>query len=181
MVDDLRIAITPFQPLGDEGRLIGRLLDSGRFNAVHVRHPDMTTREVAALTESVPQRWHKALHLHGHFDLINEYNLGGIHLNRRCPVPPTGYTGVLSASCHSIDEIERCQSAGLQYVTLSPIFDSVSKPGYNAAFTEAQLRSLDRLIINIVALGGVTPSKVALLEPYNFSGYAMLGSVPWGE
>lgn len=181
MVDELRIAITPVHPLRDEGRLIGRLLDGGRFNAVHLRHPDVTTREMSAIIEDVPQRWHKALHLHGHFDLVNEYNLGGIHLNRRCPTIPAGYNGTVSASCHSVDEVERCERAGLEYVTFSPVFDSISKAGYYGAFGDEELRKLERFKIQIVALGGVTPANVALLEPYNFSGYAMLGAVPWGE
>lgn len=181
MVDDLRIAITPVQPLEDEGHLIGRLLDGGHFNVAHLRHPDITAREMAAIIEDVPQRWHKALHLHGHFDLINEYNLGGIHLNRRCPTKPAGYTGTLSVSCHSIEDVEHCEREGLQYVTLSPIFDSISKPGYRSAFSEAELRILDRFKIKVVALGGVHPTNITMLQPYNFSGYAMLGAVPWGK
>ncbi len=179
MVDELRIAITPPNPLMDEGRLIGRLLEGGLFNRIHLRHPDLTTREVSAIIEQVPQKWHNRLHLHGHFDLVNEFNIGGIHLNRRCPLMPAGYSGEVSASCHNLEEVERCEKAGLQYVTLSPVFDSVSKPGYNAAFTADELKDLERFKIKIVALGGVTPDNIALLRPYNFHGYAMLGAVPW--
>lgn len=181
MEDRRRIAITPAEPLPDEAASITRLLDSGRFTDVHLRHPDALRREMLRLIENVPQRLHGRLHLHGHFDLANEFNLGGLHLNRRCPAPPEGYSGLLSASCHSIAEVERCRDAGLTYVTLSPIFDSLSKPGYRGAFSTQQLTRLDTVTgIDIVALGGVTPDNIGQLAPYNFAGYAML-TAAWNE
>ena len=178
MVDELRIAITPVIPTEHEGHLIVRLLEDGLYNTIHIRHPEASMRDMITIIEDVPQRWHEALHIHGHFDLVNEYNLGGLHLNRRCPTPPAGYHGVLSASCHNIVEIGRCQDAGLNYVTLSPVFNSISKPGYKGAFSDEDLQALDQFTIKIVALGGVTHDNIQKLKPYNFSGYAMLGGVP---
>ena len=181
MEDRRRIAITPARQLPDEAERITRLLDSGRFTDVHLRHPDALRREMLRLIESVPQRLHNRLHLHGHFDLTCEFNLGGLHLNRRCPTPPEGYTGRLSASCHSIAEVKRSRDAGLDYVTLSPVFDSLSKPGYRAAFTTRQLMLLDTVTgIDIVALGGITPDNIRQLTPFNFAGYAML-TAAWNE
>ena len=170
-----RIAVTHECALPDEPERIARLLDSGRFSDVHLRHPGASRREMLHLIEDIPQRLHGRLHLHGHFDLTNEFNLGGIHLNRRCPTPPDGYGGTLSASCHSIEEVARCRAAGLSYVTLSPVFDSLSKSGYRAAFTADGLSRLDGIDqIEIVALGGVTPENIGQLDRYNFAGYAML-------
>lgn len=180
MEDRLRIAITPEEPLRDEASRIAQLLDSGRFTDVHLRHPGATRREMLRLIEDVPQRLHGRLHLHGHFDLTNEFNLGGVHLNRRCPTPPTGYTGVRSASCHSIDDIKRCRETGLDYVTLSPVFDSLSKQGYKAAFTREALLEACGCDIDIVALGGITPSNLHRLAPYGFAGYAML-TAAWSD
>lgn len=180
MEDKLRIAITPEEPLADEARRITRLLDSGRFTDVHLRHPGATHREMLRLIEDVPQRLHARLHLHGHFDLTNEFNLGGIHLNRRCPLPPTGYTGVISASCHTRDEVMRCRDAALHYVTLSPVFDSLSKQGYKAAFSHDELAEAAASGIDVVALGGVTHANLHLLAPYGFAGYAML-TAAWSD
>lgn len=170
-----RIAVTPEEPFDDEGRRINALLDSGAFTDVHLRHPRTSLRRMMEIIAGVAPRHHGRLHLHGHFDLTNEFNLGGLHLNRRCPLPPEGYAGCLSASCHTLSEIERCRRAGLSYVTLSPVFDSLSKAGYRAAFTPEELRSLDGVSgIDVIALGGVTPARLAELAAYNFAGYAML-------
>lgn len=176
----IRIAITPEVPLADEPRRIAALIDSGRFTHIHLRHPGASLTEMMRLITSIPPRLHGRLRLHGHFDLINEFNLGGLHLNSRCPSPPAGYKGELSQSCHSVAEVTDAARRGMAYATLSPVFDSISKQGYRAAFTPAELRKLETLgdDMAIIALGGIIPSNTDLLLPYNFAGYAML-SAAW--
>lgn len=170
------IAITPEQPVADEGCKIEALLRAGWYR-VHLRHPDASRVEMRDIIESVSQRYHDRLVLHGHFDLTCDFNLGGLHLNHRCPTAPALYSGPLSRSCHSIDEIAGADS--MSYVTLSPIFDSISKSGYQAAFTPDTLRSLDKCDIPVIVLGGISPEHFSRLDCYRFSGYAMLGAIPW--
>lgn len=170
------IAITPEQPVADEGCKIEALLRAGWYR-VHLRHPDASRVEMRDIIESVSQRYHDRLVLHGHFDLTCDFSLGGLHLNHRCPAAPALYSGQLSRSCHSIDEIAGADS--MSYVTLSPIFDSISKSGYQAAFTPDTLRSLDKCDIPVIALGGISPEHFTMLDCYRFSGYAMLGAIPW--
>lgn len=173
------IAITPELPVTEEGRKIEALLKAG-WARVHLRHPGDGRTDMRHLIESVNQRFHDRLVLHGHFDLTNEFNLGGLHLNGRCPVPPPLYHGPLSRSCHTIDEV-LAASTGMRYVTLSPIFDSISKSGYHGAFTAEQLRTLDNANVPVIALGGIDIERIKLLKGYNFSGYAMLGTIPWNR
>lgn len=172
-----KIAITPEIP--DERKEPGmiRCLLEGGWDRVHLRHPGASRREMRDLIEAIPQELHSRLVLHGHFDLVNDFNLGGLHLNRRCPTPPANYRGALSRSCHTIGEVK--EDSGLNYVTLSPIFDSISKSGYRSAFTPTELSQLDAVTTPVIALGGVTPERIDELKRYNFSGFAMLGSIPW--
>lgn len=172
----LMIAITPEETVEDEGRKITVLLRSG-WDRVHLRHPNASRRDIQAIIEQIPQEFHNRIVLHGHFDLTAEFNLGGLHLNHRCPTSPSFYKGPLSRSCHSIDEV--MQAGGMTYVTLSPVFDSISKQGYKSAFSAEELRELDDTPVPVIALGGVTPERIAELQNFNFSGYAMLGAVGW--
>ena len=176
----LKIAITPEEAdPAVEAADITALLNRG-WTAVHLRHPRALLRDMRRLIELIPQRYHRQLRLHGHFDLAADFNLGGLHLNGRCPEAPHWYGGALSRTCHSVDEV--IEADGYDYVTLSPIFDSVSKPGYLAAFTDAELRRLDGLDTPaVIALGGITAERIDSLKRYNFAGYAMLGSIPWGH
>lgn len=175
----LKIAITPPE-LTDERKeadKIRAIIDDGGWDKVHLRHPQASRREMSRLIEAIPLEMHRRLVVHGHFDLINDFNLGGLHLNRRCPQPPALYNGSLSRSCHTLDEV--LTATNLAYVTLSPIFDSISKSGYNAAFTDGQLSQLADATVPVIALGGVTPERIDHLRRHKFSGFAMLGSLPW--
>lgn len=172
------IAITPPKPLDNEADRITALLDSGSFDLVHLRHPDATPGDMAAIISGIPSRLHSRLRLHSHFELAGEFGIGGLHLNRHCPHAPQWYRGPVSRSCHSVDEIMAC-GHGYDFVTLSPVFDSLSKPGYRAAFNDIELRRLDDIAATrVIALGGVTPSRLPLLTRYNFAGAAML-SAAW--
>ena len=112
----------------------------------------------------------------------------------------------VSASCHSIAEVARLNGARLyqacspdrpglarigpdmpltldfqlSYVFLSPVFNSISKEGYNAAFTVDELsRAAAEGIINgrVIALGGCSAVTIPLLRQWHFGGAALLGDV----
>lgn len=172
----LRIAITEPEFMDNEASLIVMVLDSG-FNVVHLRKPGCTEQEMRDLIESIPQSYYRRLRLHDHLKLSADYGLLGVHLNSRNPRPPEGVTNV-SRSCHSLEELQSPVKCGitLNYQTLSPIFDSISKPGYRSAF---DLETIGEKIagLNVIALGGVTPDKFPLLKQYGFIGAAMLGAV----
>lgn len=174
MTDMMRIAITGPEPRDDEGSWIAAILREG-WDAVHLRHPSSSLAEMRRVIESVPQQYHSRLRLHGHFELTNEFNLGGLHLNSRCPAAPPQYTGRLSRSCHSMEEVATADRR-LDYVTLSPIFDSISKAGYKGAFSDYELEAIETISSPVViALGGVTPDRLPLLRKTCFGGYAVLG------
>ncbi len=167
------IAITPAKMLRDEAKYIRSIIDNG-WNWVHIRHPESDADAIRQLLDEIPDRYYSRLKLHDNFDIAIEYNLGGIHLNSRNPSAPNDYTGSVSRSCHSIEEVKAGESH--DYVTLSPIFDSVSKSGYKRAFSHDDL-TLISYRDNVVALGGVTPETLPQLSGYNFVGFAVLGYI----
>ncbi|MDE6315364.1 MAG: thiamine phosphate synthase [Muribaculaceae bacterium] len=176
-MNKLIVAVTPEREVEGESGIIAEMLRAGA-DFVHIRHPEASTAEVKRIIENVPHPMRRKLRLHGHFDLVWEFNLGGLHLNGRCPRPPAGYSGSLSLTCHSLPEVADAAADGrYDYVTLSPICASVSKPGYGGnAFTSADLDSIEPRH-RVVALGGITPDLIPGLERYNFVGYALLGTL----
>lgn len=176
-----KIAITPEEiDERNEALAVTLLLDNG-WDRVHLRHPRASRRDMINLLENIPQKYHNRLVLHGHFDLTNEFNLGGLHLNHRCPEPPALYNGALSKSCHSLSEVREAADAGrYAYVTLSPVFDSISKAGYKSRFDREELKGLgDITTLPVIALGGVDFTRLGEINSYGFSGFAMLGALPW--
>lgn len=171
------IVFTSPDEIDDEAAKIAELLDCGA-DYVHIRKPEWSEQKVRHLIETIPDRlWH-CLKLHDHFTLDAEYGLGGVHTNRRNPIAPATALQV-SASCHTLDEVLN-QPPGLSYITLSPIFDSISKTGYRSGFVLDELPEQIRNY-NVIALGGVTPDHFLMLRQKHFSGVALLGYIWNGD
>ncbi len=164
------VAITPEQTLDDEAERIAALLDAG-FDYVHIRKPQMTEGQVRSYVATLPKKYVSRLKMHYFPSVAADCGLGGLHLNARCPHAPEGFAGACSRSCHSLVEV--AENPGLDYVFLSPIFNSISKQGYMANFTEQQLRG--NVDSHVFALGGVTADKIAWLNDVGFGGCAFLG------
>jgi thiamine-phosphate pyrophosphorylase len=116
--------------------------------------------------------------VHDHHKLAPAYGLRGIHLNSRHPEPPADWTGALSISCHSLAELAERKRQPFAYLSLSPIFDSISKQGYRAAFTAeelAQAREEGIIDRRVMALGGVTFNRLNLVQQMGFGGAMILG------
>ena len=181
-MDFINIAITPpeCQSPGREAATIARLLEEEGVDFVHLRHPDLGLREMRRILLSLPEACRARVTIHSCYQLAEEGLCGGVHLMaRRRKIPKSIENSRLrvSRSCHSILEIKKFDVLeDYNYFTLSPIFDSISKPGYMAAFNEDELRDvLSATDTPVIALGGVTPDKTTYLKELGFNGAALLG------
>ncbi len=171
-----RIVITRPDFFEGEAAYIVRMLDDGAFY-VHIRKPGAREEAMRALIEAIPEKYRLRLALHDHLWLAVEYGLGGVHLNSREPDVPRGFAGRVSRSCHSLDELRRFPDA--DYLFLSPVFDSISKPGYTSSFTINALEeaaSAGLITPRVIALGGVYGSHFNTLRSLGFGGAALLGA-----
>lgn len=177
------IVITSPDFLPGEAALIARLFDCG-LDTLHLRKPGSSVESCARLLDAVPAEYHGRIVTHDHFTLCRDYGLQGVHLNSRNPAAP-GFVlsgrgrHTLSASCHSVAEVLR-RKPGVDYVFMSPVFDSISKQGYGAAYTDEQLdrAAADGTIDDrVIALGGVSLGRLPVLRRWRFGGAAFLGDV----
>lgn len=156
----------------EEAVKLTALLDLG-VDYIHLRKPAWSYREVKDLIENIPYKYRKKLRLHGHFELLNEMNLAGVQLNSRNPLAPINGRSV-TASMHSLEELEK--SDDYEYVTLSPIFDSISKNDYKSKF---DIENLGAQLAGhkVIALGGIRPEHFSKLKEKGFFGAALLGYI----
>jgi thiamine-phosphate pyrophosphorylase len=150
-------------------------------DTLHLRKPSAPVAEVAQLLAALPERWHPRIMLHD-VDLTAQFALRGLHLNARRPQAPAGFRGCLSAACHTWEELA-ARRPTVDYCFLSPIYDSISKPGYESHFSLPSLRraQTDGLLDErVVAMGGVTLERIPELAALGFGGVALLGDV-WGR
>lgn len=78
---------------------------------------------------------------------------------------------------HSLKELENCKEK-YDYAFLSPVFDSISKAGYES---HMDLKEVEKVLKNredkIIALGGIDEDKIDTVKVLGFSGIALLGAI----
>lgn len=172
------IVITSPGFLQGEADFIDRLFGHG-LDRLHLRKPGADIGECRRLLDGISREWLPRIVVHDNFGLCREYGLGGVHLNGRNPMAPPNHEGSVSRSCHSLEEISRYKGE-CDYLTLSPIFNSISKQGYMAAFGPGQLaaaRDGGLIDCRVIALGGVTLENIPRVRELGFGGVAILGDV----
>lgn len=172
------IVITSPGFIQGEADFIDRLFGHG-LDRLHLRKPGADIGECRRLLDGISREWLPQIVVHDNFGLCREYGLGGVHLNGRNPMAPPNHEGSVSRSCHSLEEISRYKGE-CDYLTLSPIFNSISKQGYMAAFGPGQLAAArDSGLIDrrVIALGGVTLENIPRVKELGFGGVAILGDV----
>lgn len=162
----------------EEDTIINALFEEG-LDVLHLRKPGSEPVYSERLLTLLPSGWHNQIVVHEHFYLKEEFGLRGIHLSERNPEPPAGYKGQLSCSCHTLDELNALKSR-MDYVFLSPVFDSITYPDRHAAFTEQQLHDAARAGLidrKVMAAGGINSETLPLLSDYGFGGAVILGDL----
>ncbi|RVU46737.1 thiamine phosphate synthase [Lujinxingia sediminis] len=122
--------------------------------------------------------------LHAHPERAASLGCGGVHLKGRQVGEVARVRAMLrndarvGVSCHNAEELRRACEAGADFVTLSPIFASVSKPDYGG---EVDLNTWASLIASsplpVYALGGVRPEHVRRCLEAGFTGVAVIGGL----
>jgi len=180
------IVITLPSFIEKEAEKIVALFEERHIDYLHLRKPDAREEEVERLLGEIPSRYYPRIVLHDFHALAMKYGVGGIHLTGRHPVVPDGWEGRVSTSCHSLEELQQRKQEGVvlrgerrpfAYLSLSPIFDSISKQGYCSAFTKKELQEAHRQGIideGVLALGGVSFDRIEEVRQLGFGGAMIL-------
>jgi thiamine-phosphate pyrophosphorylase len=101
---------------------------------------------------------------------------GAVHLSAADPVPAPR-PPLVGRSCHCAGEVVRAAAEGCDWVFVSPVYATASKPGYGPALGPAGLARLAAGAPPVYALGGVTPDAVADCLRAGAHGVAVMGPV----
>jgi thiamine-phosphate pyrophosphorylase len=106
----------------------------------------------------------------------------GLHLRSTDFEPATA--AVVGRSCHGVADLVRAADDELDYVTLSPVSASASKPGYGPALglpglqsTLLTARRVRRSLPRVLALGGIGPHDAGRWVRAGADGVAVMGAV----
>ncbi|EID74421.1 thiamine phosphate synthase [Imtechella halotolerans] len=151
---------------------------------LHLRKPTLSEDETIEFLNTIPEQYHERIVIHQHYKCINTYNLKGIHFPeaiRKDSSLMQGYLNYfgdkgisISTSFHSPEALLGKQEAIFQYAFLGPVFNSISKPGYNGKFFNIHKELLP---FPVYAIGGITPEHISKIPKMGFSGVAALGYI----
>ncbi|MDQ2103766.1 thiamine phosphate synthase [Azospirillum isscasi] len=169
------------QPLPD---LAARLF-AGGLRWLSLRERDLDESRQVALARALVERarpWGALVTLHGDPGLALAAGTDGVHLPDGADVAAArrrlGPGALVGLSAHDAEGISRAEAGGADYVTLSPVFPSPSKPGYGPPVGMEGLRQLAAgTSIPVIALGGVESGNVAGCLAAGATGAAVMGAL----
>ena len=165
----------------EEDKIITALFEEG-LDVLHLRKPETPAMYSERLLTLIPEKYHRRIVTHEHFYLKEEFDLMGIHLNSRNPKEPHDYSGHVSCTCHSIEELNN-KKHFYDYLFMSPIYDCITKEGILSGYTPEELRQAgkDKIIDSkVMALGGITPENILEVKDFGFGGAVILGNL-WNK
>jgi len=109
----------------------------------------------------------------------------GVQLGRRSlPIaavrPLVGPAVRIGYSAHDADEARDAASSGADHVLVGTIYASASHPGEPGAGVERVRATAELAGVPVIAIGGITPARVAEVVAAGAAGVAVLGGI-WHE
>jgi thiamine-phosphate pyrophosphorylase len=175
------VLISPEKDIINEMVILNQLFDAG-LEFYHLRKPLKNIQEYSAYLNKIETKYHNRIVVHEFHELINKYNLKGIHFQeqkRREHIDNPGqyfkslnmFGKTISSSFHELVELENCEFE-FDYHLLSPVFSSISKKGYEGK--GFNVKNSGKLIIG---MGGVDLSTISDIFKLGFKGIGVLGGV----
>jgi thiamine-phosphate pyrophosphorylase len=177
VVTDRHQAAAPLEAMTTQAVLAG-------VRWIWLRDRDMAAAERRALAGrllAITRRHGARLSIGGDVDLAVELAADGVHLSAAASVAAArqklGPDALIGISAHGEPDIVAATAAGADYITLSPIYPSASKPAYGPALGVAALARAARSALPVLALGGVTAERAAACIDAGAAGIAVMGEI----
>lgn len=175
-ITDRRQAVLPLPDLAEA-------LFAAGLRWLSLREKDLPADEQAALARELVTRarpWGATVTLHGDPALALAAGAAGVHLpDGSDPAAARRLLGdgaLIGLSAHGAEGLSAAGRSGADYVTLSPVYPSRSKPGYGPLFGPEGLRRLAASSpVPVVALGGVDPGNAGECLDSGAAGVAVMG------
>lgn len=154
--------------------------------AIQLREKDLPDGEFLALAiemRRITARTGAKLFINDRVDAAIEVGADGVHLSRRGCSPrearkKLGEQALIGVSTHSAEEALAAESAGADFVTLGPIYETATKRRYGSPIGVKTLSEASRALdIPVFAIGGINRSKVSEVLEAGAYGAAVISAV----
>jgi thiamine-phosphate pyrophosphorylase len=144
--------------------------------------PPDAVRELARRLVAAAEPFGATVLISGEAEIAREVGADGVHLPQGRSVALArevlGDDALIGASAHSPAEARAAADAGADYVTLSPIFLTDSKPGYGPALGLVELaRAARDAPLPLIALAGIDAANAGACLEAGAAGVAVMGAI----
>jgi len=181
------IVITSPDIVTNELEIISEMFREG-LSLLHIRKPDFSKTEMQYYLDRLPASFRHKLVVHQHHELAAAFGINRIHIKKQDRMLFTSAIATpdrflkpvrcyYSTGAHTIEEYNNLPDR-YQYAFLSPVFTSISKPGYQSQQNLLEtVKNRTNPNTKLIALGGITISNMALALENGFDDIALLGTI----
>ena len=148
------ILISPEQDIPNEIAILNQLFAEG-LECYHFRKPHKNYQEHCDYLNKIDKKYHNKIVVHYFHELINDFNLKGIHFQEQKRIDHIDNPGqyfknlnmfgkTISSSFHEPEVVNACHFE-FDYHLLSPVFSSISKKGYEGKGFD--VNHMDKIIV----------------------------------
>ena len=161
------------------------LLDVG-VSAIQLREKDLNDVEYIKLAEPLCKLCHTysaQLFINSRIEIAIDIGADGLHLpgdsvSVEKVIEETDRRLIIGVSVHTLTEAKQRETEGVDFITYSPIYPTLSKPGYGPAVGVEGLRNVAKGVnVPVFALGGITPERVSECLDVGAYGVAVMSGV----
>jgi len=165
----------------EESNLINQLFEAG-LQVFHLRKENVDKAAYQKIIEGISSEYHPRIALHHFHSLANDYNIQRIHhrenFRKERDNVELPENKIFSTSIHHLADMEQIKQ--YQYSFFGPVFNSLSKPGYQGVIPPDFRLEKQQATPKIIALGGIGLAEIDQVKTMNFDGVALLGSI-WND
>jgi thiamine-phosphate pyrophosphorylase len=171
------IVITNPVAVDNEISIIHSLFAEG-LKLLHLRKPDFSEEEMKMFVAAIGLEFRSQLALHSHHHLADEFGIDRLHFSEKDRLQLHATPArCRSTSVHSIQDFNGLEN-NFEYAFLSPIYPSISKPGYVSQQNHLEdIRLRTNFSTKLVALGGIWHENIQQALEKGFDDVALLGTL----
>jgi len=156
------------------------------IRTVHLREKQAATLELHDLARRLRQptrRHHALLVINDRADVALAVEADGVHLGwQSLPVAEVrkivGGDRLIGKSVHNLEEAQRAEAEGVDYLLAGPVFDTPSKVGLVPTLGLDRLGEICRTVtLPVIGLGGIEPSNAAAIIAAGAKGIAVIRAI----
>ena len=165
--------------------IIEQAIDGG-VGTVQLREKDLNTGDLFNLAKEIreiTERKGANLIINDRVDIAIAVDADGVHLGWQSLEIDTvrrmiGQDKIIGFSAHSLEEAERAENSGADYISISPIFNTANKDYFIKPLGVGEIGKIkEHINIPVIALGGINENNIDKVLKNGADGIAVISAI----